>query len=653
MKPGIISTVAAIFVFLIVFVCAAAQDWPIFDAPQGKTYVPIVDANHAAGDDYYYGSMIKQVVKGYIPPFPSNDKQDDKSHPDQQRFLPYLAAALPGLVTTDARVSIAFARSFPIAVLAGLGTLFAMMLSGRIILGIVAGIGSTLYFPFWRDSPLGPGSLSPHAFAGWADTAGYIFHRSVGLLWPVVDLSISHDLYRLAVPSIPFILLLTAFLLTHSMLVQTNKKWIPFQVIIFIFSLYSYPSHIPLILVMYFTQFVYLYYRDRSKNLLIWQLLGLGVIIVWVFVTGYIQATLQAYFASDAFNAIYNSNGASGANGFLSFQPALFVDAIVNKYLLAIAMLLTAAKFIPRLRATAILVIPCVLAADVTIIFGSRLSARFLQRGVDQLLWLAILVAVLALLQAAWSYASSQWRIPGAIKRVLPVLAATVALVLAGWPLVGLLHYAGKNVGEGYHYVSSDVWNVYRGVEAMVRRPDRVAVPDADDLHYLTTYFDVAASAGPMELTNIPLTDVLAANAAMWRALGLSRAHYQDWAEGTVEAELERRSSPNIPSGTPPYVDQATFLKSRIAAYVYYPYTLDVAGIPIAIDGKTNPNFARFLMSQFDASPGNLADYAREFGVAYLLISDKVLKLVDPVRIEQLGAPLIDAAGHQLYHLTQ
>lgn len=592
----------------------------------GHVWTPFNSANHMGGDMYYYAPMIQQVLAGHIPPMPPNSAPGlDAGSPEAFRWLSYVIAALPGLISSDPRLPILWATVVP-PVAAFLGAaLIARALTGRVWTSVVVGIVSTFYYQFWMSFPAALNSLSLAGISEWWDRTGKGFETRLERAASVYEAPLYSDMFRFLLPSMSLALVALFFFLLIR-IDRDREKWLTVLAIpAGCIMAFSYPSH-ALIVYLLLVMFAAVNFLSRDWEGLL-HFMAIGAACLVFLLLARVPHQLTAGFSENTFiSAVYNSEDAI-EGGHVTWQSA--ISLLVTKYTLSLTAALALVWNDRQLRRAVIVVGGVTVLMSGAVLLPPLYTVRFLNRGIDHL-WFIVMATVVA----AWLVPRVQqyWNAP---PRYAAAAGAALAVALFALPAVGFSTLLNQNLTDGRRFVPEGQWQAYQWL-AENAAGETVAALSWDDVEFIAVYMPKLHTIfSNADLSNHRPELAMAEFVGTWKDLGLTADKLEDWTQRSVEAEEQRRRAFYQESASP-FLSADDYAASRIAqAIVYYPYITRFAGEAIA-DGKAKAKrssdaFVRNVLKIYADSPSG---YIAARGVRTLILSPYEKALVSPAALE-------------------
>ena len=578
-------------------------------------------ANYRAGDMYYYASMLQQVLWGHIPPRPPNSIVEAAS-PENFRWVSYVVAALPGLITSNTRIVHLFTLALPSALSMAIGTGLSLCFSSRLWPAFMAAFITTFFLQVWSALPIYPSGPGVDALIAWVVQAEASVRASFKFVTNIYEPD-QYEMLRFAVPSISYALLAGCALVL--IFLDRNRSWAlaAASTIFVVLLVFSYPPHALagcLLLVSFAA--ANLFTRDWA-GLKIFVAVGLATIAVLL--VAKVPQTLMQGFGSDTFiSSVYGLQSLK----LQAVSPAVaLTHLLLNKYTLSFAAMVFASWRIPRLRRAVLVIGGVVLASSCSVLLEPSIASRFLERGIDHL-WLLLLSIVFWNAVAPWIEAL------GRAPRIAIRTVVTAFFVIAAG--AGFWNLFTVNRVDARQFIPSGQWAAYSWL-ALNAPGETIAALNWDDIEFIAVYEGNLKSVfGPADLANLKPELEVQSYVSTWKDLGLKREQLQQWVSRSAETEFNRIEGFATHRPTP-FLNADDFAASRIvSALVYFPYIDRFAGAPIATTGpkgwQTATTFIDNVLQMFDQAPST--GYLAGAGVKYLLLSNDERRLLDEDRLK-------------------
>jgi len=578
-------------------------------------------ANHRAGDMYYYASMLQQVLLGRIPPHPPNAIIDSAS-PENFRWVSYVIAALPGLLTSDTRIIHLFAFALPSALSMAIGIAFSLYFTDRLWAAFMAAFVTTFFLQVWSALAVYPSGMSPEALLSWIAQVDSSVRVSLKFITNIYELD-QYEMLRFVVPSISYMLLASfAFVLV---LLDRHKGW-PIATASTAFAIllaFSYPPHtLAAYLLLVSFAVANLVTRDWA-GLKIFVAVGLTTIVA-LLIARVPQVLVQGFGGETFISSVYGQHSLK----LQAVSPGVaMTHLLLNKYTISFAGVIYASWHLPALRRAITVIGGVVLAFSCSLLLEPSIYSKFLERGIDHL-WLLLISIVF------WNALARRTEVLSSIPRNGLRAAITTVLVLIA--ATGFWNLFTVNKMDARHFIPSGQWEAYEWLSRNAPG-ETIAALNWDDIEFIAVYYgNLNCVFGPADLANSKPELGMLRYVSTWKDLGLKREQLEKWVSRSAKAEFDRIQG-FLAHRPTPFLDVDDFAASRIvSALVYYPYIDRFNGAPIAIaDPKgwqTAPAFIDNVLQMFDQAPAG--GYLSAVGVKYLLLSNDERQLLNKDRLK-------------------
>lgn len=586
----------------------------------GMIWTPINSQQYRIGDAYYYAAWVTEILRSGIPPSsPSAAELAGQPLIEAVRWFPLAVAALPGLVIGDFRYVYIIDFALTAAVLFIIPFKLAVEQLKSPWGGCLAGV-SVLFFigQWWSLLPIAPGV---HGYANifeWLRLIfGIVFGSAFSSFTNIYESEGLQGSFRFINNSISAPLLLIYVygcfrIYSKDRLSPLSTAWVLAMTIAMAFS---YPSRV---LTAYFVLAGLAFFSIvRGKRNAAIALFSIGLCAVALLLLGgYVSYVKHVFAANELWNNIFG-----GQSKTLIERPLLsmFVIVAFNKYTISLVLSLILVWPNRDLRDLTMIVgvLACFLAS--TYLFDMPLlSPRFLDRGVDHVWFMCLMLALVA----GWK----RWEELGAAQRVMRILVLPVFLLALLVPMRAFGEYAMVSARNSTRFMSAGRWEALQWIKSNVERGATIAAPDWDDITFIPIYTSAKLAIDNMIIGGRSPGDELLRYVSVWKLLGFDRKILETRLLEMVPATVRRRKLKLEGFRNPPLSPGEDFPSSQIAeAVIYWPYVSKVNSINVAApEGKTNPALVAWIMSMYDRVDAQTV--IKDLNIKYVLLSGAEIK---------------------------
>lgn len=606
---------------LCALIAGAGEILPALVHKAGFVWTPFAPGSQRFGDGYYYIPWVREILEGHFPPTsPTAGDRADILLIDSLRVLPSLLVAGFGILFHDIRYVILGGILVSPMMYFVSGFAIAYIHLRRPWLAFLVGFLVVYYGGVWVTLADAPGFFGG-GLTGYLDALHEYLGYGLRRIRVVTDYEMYADNFRFMHMSISGGLLMLFFAAVAAY-ERHPKPWLLAILAAFCCGLpFSYPTH-PAI--AYAVLGLFVVYHAICKE---WRHAGylsgaIAVGILFLLAIRYPQLMVAAYSAIDHLQDYLLRSGLEFRD--YPFWKLAYI-ALVNKYTLALAlMLLVAWRNVP-LRRWVIVLGGLTAIFATTLVFADRgIASRLLGRGID-FAWFATLLTCF-LPGLAWL---SQWLAGQLAARArLPrqVLPAAIFVALIALPAAGFVAYGIRAVHQTAHYMPRDQWDMYAWIDRNLPENAAVAAFNWEDIEYIPIYTPADLVFGHVDLSARTAGQETERFLGTWKMLGLPRDRLEAMVRDSVSLTRKRHASDPL---QPPFLTPEQFDAAQIAAgLIYFPYIRRFDDIPIELSlGEVNEAFVAHVMAIYDAL--DVAEFRRQVRIDHILLPAYLWPLVD------------------------